>query len=178
RWGLTAGAFAVGSIAAGAALGGVLGAAGGLVVGGGRLGMIVAGAAALVAGAADLALPGRLPTPHRQVDEDWLSRYRGWVYGIGFGGQLGLGVVTVVTTATVYAWLVAAVMSGSALAGVVAGAGFGVARAVPLLVVRQADTPAALRRLIGRLTALASPARLGTAGASLAIGAGALWSRW
>ena len=27
----------------------------------------------------------RLPTWHRQVDERWLARYRGWVYGLGFG---------------------------------------------------------------------------------------------
>ena len=36
----------------------------------------------------------------RQVNEDWMARYRGWAYGAGFGLQLGLGVVTIVTTAS------------------------------------------------------------------------------
>src|SRR6478735_3525117 len=43
----------------------------------------------------------RLPSWRRQVDENWLSGYRGWVYGVGFGTQLGFGVVTIVTSSTV-----------------------------------------------------------------------------
>ena len=34
-------------------------------------------------------------------------RYRGWVYGLGFGAQLGFGVVTVVTSAATYVAFVA-----------------------------------------------------------------------
>ena len=64
-----------------------------------RLG-ILAGAAVL---AALVDRSGRrIPSWHRQVNEDWLTEYRGWVYGLGFGLQLGLGVVTIVTTAAVY----------------------------------------------------------------------------
>ena len=37
------------------------------------------GVVAVVAGLADLSVPGRLPTSRRQVDEDWLGRYRGFV---------------------------------------------------------------------------------------------------
>ena len=34
----------------------------------------------------DLGILGlRLPTTRRQVNEDWLGRYRGWVVGVGFG---------------------------------------------------------------------------------------------
>ena len=40
----------------------------------------------------------RPPGPQRQVNEDWLGRYRDWVIGAGFGAQLGLGFVTIVPT--------------------------------------------------------------------------------
>ena len=63
----------------------------------------VIGAVALIGVALDLGWAGlRLPTVRRQVNEDWLHRYRGGVYGFGFGFQLGLGVATIVTTAAVY----------------------------------------------------------------------------
>src|SRR4249919_1505358 len=88
----------------------------------------VAGAAAL---GALLERSGRaIPSWHRQVNEDWLTQYRGWVYGLGFGVQLGLGVVTIVTTAAVYLTWVAAFVSGSAAIGAAVGAAFGLARAL------------------------------------------------
>ena len=31
----------------------------------------------------------RLPSHTRQVNEAWLDEYRGWVYGGGFGWQIG-----------------------------------------------------------------------------------------
>ena len=37
----------------------------------------------------------------RQVNEAWLSKYRPWVYGGGFGWQIGAGVTTYVMTAAV-----------------------------------------------------------------------------
>ena len=49
---------------------------------------------------------GRVPSMRRQVDEDWLSRYRRWVYATGFGWQLGTGVTTIVTSRVTYALLV------------------------------------------------------------------------
>ena len=63
----------------------------------------------------------RLPTWRRQVDEAWLGRYRGWVYGAGFGVQLGLGVVTIVTSATVYATVLLCALSGSPPVGLALG---------------------------------------------------------
>ena len=52
-------------------------------------------------------LPGRMPGPRRQVNERWLDEYRGWVYGLGFGAQLGLGVSTVVSSAATYVAIIA-----------------------------------------------------------------------
>ena len=89
------------------------------------------GAAALAAAALDVA--GRLPKIHRQVDETWLTRYRDWVYGAGFGLQLGIGALTIASSASLYlTWVVELVLAAVAPAAVV-GAIFGLARALPLV---------------------------------------------
>ena len=99
RWGRTVTAYVVGSALGGAAAGAAAGALGGMVqraapAGAGLLWF--AAAAALTGAAVDAALAAaalpwkRLPGPRRQVNEEWLTRYRGWVYGAGFGVQLGL----------------------------------------------------------------------------------------
>jgi len=61
---------------------------------------------------------------HRQVDDGWLPRYRGWVYGAGFGLQLGLGVVTIVTTAAVPAVWLLALLTASPSHGAAVGLAF------------------------------------------------------
>jgi sulfite exporter TauE/SafE len=81
------------------------------------------------------------------------------VYGSGFGFQLGLGVVTVVTTATVYVALAFAALTGSVIGGAVVGATFGLVRAVPLLAVGRAADPAAVRVVLRRAAAWSGPAR-------------------
>src|SRR3954469_3151917 len=118
RWSATVGWYFAGSILGGALIGGLLGAVGvGLRSGLASLGLELSGTAVLAVGAVlsvlgvafDLRVGGlRLPTIKRQVNEDWLVRYRGWVVGVGFGFQLGLGVVTIVTTATLYVALTTA----------------------------------------------------------------------
>ena len=150
RWGVTVGAYLLGSTVAAALFGVALGGLGGLLplTAGVTAGLvIVAGALAL---AADLgAFP--LPTVHRQVDKDWLDRYRGWVVGLGFGFQLGLGVVTIVNTAAVYLTLVLALLSGSAAVGAVVGTTFGLVRALVILVVAPVRRPDQLRLALRRM---------------------------
>lgn len=139
RWWLTTSFYVFGSTLAGLLFGGLLGGLGaGLthtlsdVAGWVPLG-VLAGAVAIGL-TLDLRLGGlRLPTIHRQVKQAWLTRYRGWVYGLGFGFQLGLGVVTVVTTSAVYTTLLAAFLSGSARRGVIVGGAFGLLRAASVL---------------------------------------------
>ena len=92
----------------------------------------------------------RLPTNHRQVNERWLDEYRGWVYGIGYGFQLGLGVVTIVTSAATYLTFVAAFLCHSVLGGLAIGPTFGLVRALPVLLTAPVRTPAALRGLLRR----------------------------
>ena len=79
---------------------------------------LVLAAAAALGVAADMGV-GRLAVPsmQRQVNEDWLTTYRGWVYGLGFGYQLGLGIATIVTTSTVWLVWVVALARGSWLVG-------------------------------------------------------------
>jgi hypothetical protein len=170
RWGKTVVVFSVAAVAAGTALGALLGLVGSLASFPGHVRLGVVAGVALLAGLADLALPGRLPTVHRQVNEDWVARFRWWVYGAGFGAQLGTGVTTVVTTATVYAWMAAAVLGGSTAAGAVVGAAFGLARSVPFAAVAGVEGPADLRGTIGRLTAWAPAGRVGAACAALVVG--------
>src|SRR5436305_13175892 len=98
-WALTASAFAVATVTTGALAGAVGGAVGSMMPRGtwrdaAALGVL---AAALLVDATSLRR--HLPTTRRQVNEDWMARYRGWVYGAAFGAQLGAGVVTVVTSA-------------------------------------------------------------------------------
>ena len=88
---------------------------------------------------------------HRQVNEDWLSRYRGWVYGLGFGTQLGVGVLTIVTTAAVYLTWIAAAMTASPVRGLLVGASFGLARAVPMFASGSLVTPKAIAARVSRL---------------------------
>jgi MFS family permease len=159
RWGVTAGAYVTGSATGGALVGSAAGAIGAALsaapAGPGVL--WIAAAAVLAGAAADGALALRLvpssvlPGPRRQVNEEWLGRYRGWVVGVGFGFQLGLGVVTIVTTAAVYALVVVAALSGSPAIGAVMGATFGVARAVPVLASGRVRSPEAVLRVDERL---------------------------
>ncbi len=160
RWGVTVTAFTLAAAAAGAGAGAILGAAGGLAGMSATTRMGLLGAAVAVAIAVDLVPGLRPPGPHRQVNEAWLHRYRGWVYGAGFGFQLGLGVTTIVSTAAVYATGAAAFLAGSAAAGAAVGAAFGLARAATLLTAGGVHEPRSLATLDRRLRAWERPARV------------------
>jgi hypothetical protein len=128
----------------------------------------------------------RIPTVRRQVNEDWLHSYRGWVYGLGFGFQLGVGVISVVTTVTVYVTMVFALLSASlmdrAFLSLFVGAAvvgcFGLSRALPLILFGRARTfsqlSATQRALdegagIARVATVAALALMGTALLSVAV---------
>lgn len=152
RWGVTVTFYIAGSAAGGGAIGATLGTLGL------RASPVVVAALCFTAAVADtMGRPG--PSFHRQVNEDWLSRYRGWAYGAGFGFQLGLGIVTIVTTAAVWAALALAALSGSAAAGAWIGLAFGVSRALPVLLLSGVDQPRQLRRAHARLARAAPWAR-------------------
>ena len=167
RWGVTVAFFAAGSVVAAVAVGALAGELGRLTWPGpsGRweprlavLAVALAAAIALDAGAGAGGI--RIPSVRRQVNEDWLREYRGWVYGLGFGLQLGLGVSTIVTTAAVYVTLVAAWLSGDPLLGAAIAGAFGAARAASLLAGAGATRPDGLVALHARMAAWRRPGRL------------------
>lgn len=180
RYGVTAAWFVLGAAAGGATLGG-LGAAGAAVVSAaglvghpGVLAGVAAGLAAVAAGV-DAGLFGEvLPLLRRQVDDGWLARYRPWVYGVGFGWQIGTGLATYLMTAGVLLIGFLAVASGSPAAAVVIGTGFGLARGLTVLLTARAGDPARLRDLHRRLDAAGPAVRWAVvgvqAGAALALG--------
>lgn len=158
RWWLTASAYTLASTLAGAATGlllGALGAALQAVVTPSVPARLFALAAVVLLGAlvdARLA-PLPLPTVHRQVDERWLTTYRGWIYGAGFGLQLGTGVVTIVVSAATYTMLVAALLTMTPTGGLIVGTAFGVVRSLPLLLTARLRTPARLHSTTRRVAA-------------------------
>ena len=165
----------------------------GHVVGGSALGLLLAGVGAIlvllglelapptsttilsvvVLGSAVFDLTGRRIPGRRQVDERWLTKYRGWVYGLGFGVQLGFGFVTVVNTALFVAVCVAGALlsaTNSLLLGVVYGATRGLVASVNG---RIRDT-ASLRRMHRLLDGLERPVRWGAAVALAALAFGSI----
>jgi len=175
RWGITVSAYLLGSAVGGAAVGGVLGWIGSPVDLSANARLLLLGVAIAIGVAFDLGPGGlRLPTTRRQVDETWRASYRGWVWGLTFGAQLALGVITVVTTAFVYVTWLAALLSGSLVAGAAVGLAFGLARALPILSVAGVRTSAQLLGVDRTLQRLARPARRLTVAAGASIGGLAL----
>ena len=173
RWSLTVLWLGLGAVGGGAAVGAALGATGqaGAAVLDSRTRLFMLAGACAVAAAWDLSgrrLPGR-----RQVNEDWLVAYRSWVYGAGFGLQLGAAVATVVNTALVPLFMLAALLAGKVTAGLAIGAAFGAARGVSLVLGRQVRTPDDLRQLHRRLDRHADRVRRLGAGIAATLGAAA-----
>lgn len=155
RWWLTVSAFTVGAVGTGAIAGGLLGFLGDMTLSALSPGDALALTAGtiVVAGLLDL-LRIDAPGPRRQVNETWIGAYRGWVYGGGFGIQLGLGVATYVVTWGVYATFASQVLSASATTGVIIGAAFGLGRSIPLIVAGVIDRPSRLtsfNRILARI---------------------------
>lgn len=176
RYPATVAWFVGGAVLGGATLGSLAAVAAVAVVelGGGRHPAVVAGVGAAVAAggaAVDAGCFGPvLPLVRRQVDDGWLLRYRPWVYGGGFGWQIGVGLATYLMTAAVVVVMLFAALSASPAAAVVVGAGFGMARGLTVLLTARAQSPAKLRHLHRRLDAAAGPIRRASIGVQAAAG--------
>ncbi len=159
HYAITVIAFSLTGVSAGAALGAVLGALGGVALGNtGVAPRLIVLAIGMVAALVVDLRPGAAPGPRRQVNERWLDEYRGWVYGAGFGGQLGIGVSTVVTSAATYAALLAALLGGSAALGALILGLYGAIRGLTPLLAARVRTPEQLLVLHGRLARARRPA--------------------
>jgi hypothetical protein len=169
RWGPTVVAYVAGSAVGGAAVGTVAGLIGSMALAGAgwatRIGLV---AATLAAGLL-LELFGALPGPRRQVDESWLDTYRGWVYGAGYGVQIGAGVLTVVVTSAVYVVIAAAFASASLAGGAAIGAAAGTLRGATLLAGGTVRSPRALLHFHTRVQAWSGRVRLGALAGQAAL---------
>lgn len=152
RWWLTTTAYVVSSVAGGLALGLLSALLGSLLPESWRsspLAYVVVAVALVVGLLLDLGVAGgRLPTWRRQVDQAWLGRYRGWVVGVGFGAQLGFGLVTIVTSATTYAVVLLCLLSGDPAVGLLVGGTFGLVRALPSALMGRVVTREQLWRVL------------------------------
>ena len=164
RWWLTTAAYLLGSLAGGLVLGLLAALLGSLVpasVRGSSWGLATAAALVVVGLVLDLRLRGgAVPSWRRQVDVAWLDAYRGWVMGVGFGAQLGFGLVTIVTSATTYAAVLLAALGGHLGVGLAVGGTFGLVRALPSLLMRRVTDRDALHRVFQRVEHAAKPARI------------------
>jgi hypothetical protein len=174
RWGITTTAYVVGSVSGGAAAGLLAGSAGWLLLRGVAAATRAEIVVALLAAGLALDALGRVPGPRRQVDESWLDRYRGGVYGFGFGVQLGAGVVTLVSASAVYAVLGAAAASASLAAGAAIGAVAGLLRGMTLLTTWRVRDPQRLVGFHARMQAWRRPVSAGALVAQAALVAAAL----
>jgi hypothetical protein len=161
-WGVTVAAFALGATAAGGAAGALVGALG-TVVWVGAHGRLIAGVGALAAAVAIDALARAVPGPRRQVNERWLDEYRGWVYGVGYGAQLGLGLATVVSSAATYAAFACAFVAGPGGGALVVGC-YGAVRGLTPLAAARVHTPAQLIAMHRGLDRWRGPVRWGASG--------------
>ncbi|MBO0748657.1 MAG: hypothetical protein J2O47_09900 [Acidimicrobiaceae bacterium] len=163
--GATLGGATVGAIAAG--LSAAVGALGPSAI-------LLAALAALllVLGAAgDLGLLGyRIPLLRRQVNERWLDHYRAWVYGGGFGWQIGTGVTTYVMTTAVFVTLAVAVLSASPAIAMSIGMVFGLSRGLAVLLGARITTPEALMRVHRGFDHFRRPVWLGVVITQAALG--------
>jgi hypothetical protein len=120
------------------------------------LGALVAFAGALVdSGALGIAPPFL----RRQVDENWLGRYRAWVYAGGFGWQIGTGLTTYVMTAAVFVTVALGALSAEPGVAFLVGLCFGTVRGLAVLLTARVRTPGELFALHRRFDALGEPVR-------------------
>jgi hypothetical protein len=96
--------------------------------------LAVAAALAAISAIADAGLFGlHVPYHRRQVNELWLDDYRPWVYGGGFGFQIGLGFATYIMTSALVLLVALAALTGEPLVALGLGTLFGFARGLGVL---------------------------------------------
>jgi hypothetical protein len=175
----TAGWFIAGSVLGGLALGCAIAGAAIVVAAvglGSRSALALIAGGALAAAATDAHLLGfGPPFLRRQVNEAWLSTYRAWVYGSGFGFQIGAGVTTYVMTAAVPLMIAIGAFSANAWVALGLGALFGLARGLAVLLGARIRSQAALFAFHRRFDAWTEPIRRSVIGVQVIVAIVAAW---
>jgi hypothetical protein len=117
----------------------------------------------------------RLPIHRRQVNERWLDQFRPWVYGAGFGAQIGAGLATYIVTAAVYLMILLAALTGNRWGAVAIGTLFGLVRGLSVLLGRRITSGETLRIFHLRFQDLGPKIRLSTIAVELAAVALFAW---
>lgn len=171
----------------------------GAVVGGATTGLLAAGLAAVLApldaspaallgvlalaalagAAVDGGLFGRLvPFHKRQVDDAWLRQFRAWVYGGGFGFQIGTGLMTYIMTTAVLGVILAAALTATPWMAFAIVTLFGTLRGLVVLLGSRITSPMRLADFHRRFDAWREPVRLALVvvlGAVAAVAAVGAW---
>ena len=135
----------------------------------------IGGVAALITAASDLRTFGvALPNHPRQVNERWLDQYRSWIYGVGFGWQIGVGLSTYIMTAAVYLVIVLSGLTASPFTALAIGGLFGLVRGLAILLASGITSPGRLRSFHRQFAAWAEPVRRAVIGVQLAVAVAAL----
>jgi hypothetical protein len=122
--------------------------------------LALAAVLALASAVADAGLFGiRIPYHRRQVNELWLDDYRSWVYGSGFGFQIGLGFATYIMSSALVLLVALAALTGNPLTAVAIGILFGFVRGLGVLPGARLTTPAKLAAFHQRFDARAAASR-------------------
>jgi hypothetical protein len=182
RYRPTAAWFVAGALLGGATTGGLMAGLAAIVAAvhlpGDAAGAVGAGVLA-IAGGSDLGVAGlHLPYHRRQVNERWLDQFRPWVYGMGFGWQIGTGLSTYVMTAAVYALVVVGALTGSTVAALALGCLFGLVRGLCVLLGRGITSPESLRAFHRRFEMIGPRVRVGVIALEAAMAAflaGVVW---
>src|SRR5215218_4069919 len=182
RYRTTATWFVLGAVVGGATIGAAMAA---LATGVSAIGITstallgIAAAFAVLGATIDSGVLGVAPPFFkRQVNEYWLTRYRAWVYGSGFGWQIGAGVTTYIMTAAVFVTIAFGALTAGPWAAFALGVGFGLARGLAVLLTARRHTTTELFALHRRFDALGEPVRRAVIVLQLAVAvvaAGAAW---
>src|SRR5262245_8802901 len=141
--------------------------------------LVAAAGAALIGAVVDAGVLGFGPPFFlRQVNELWLGKYRAWLYGTGFGWQIGAGVVTYIMTAAVFVTIAFGALTAGPVAALALGVLFGLARGLAVLLTARSRSTSELFALHRRFDALGEPVRRAVIVVQLtvaAVAAGAAW---
>ena len=136
--------FVIGSVAGGFTLGTLMAGITMLVAGLGTTpgqALWIVALASLLAAASDGRLAGfHIPGHDRQVNERWLDRYRSWVYGAGFGWQIGVGLATYIMTSALYLLILIGSLTAEPVFAIALGALFGLVRGLAVYLVAGLDS--------------------------------------
>lgn len=120
----------------------------------------------------------RLPRHKRQVERLWLDHFRSWVYGTGFGWQIGVGLATYIVTSAVYLTVAIAALTGSPARAMLIGVIFGTVRGLAIFLGVGATTLEALHALHRRIHQLEPASRLVMFAVQAAVAAVAIGVAW